>query len=809
MENYIRLPFLPMNHRNLNLGLEKYGPLYPHQELCRRFLAALPLRTCALFIQAPGRGKTMAMLGSTVTDICHVITKANITPEFKHNLGLLGSHGGSDLREYIYSTYNKFFDMYSKCSNEKLSKDFDGTTIIIDEVHSILGDNNIGHNMIELMSRIYDLADIYLYCASSTPMINNVSEFEGLLRISGCADLDQFIEKWHIFYKGPVQGVRESIKKMEVKMRKSQTVEYNDRFTRAGFYKDARYTAICRAGLREFLIDYENPHNQERAPHSLWPSWELWCTFDFDHFINAVAEYSILFAEWLRIEYDRLIYEESLITTVYTGDIIQEGSDLYMLCLAAMDWRRADTNNIEDSTTPKYGLFTSDSTGDTAIRKSLMSSNNVSGKYVRIVLFSKAYSTGVSFNNVGIVEGIEEWNTSTQVQAKGRSIRDSSHRTFIEKCRTDERFRRRNSRYIDKNNNVIVRIYEIFPCPDINYVTKDDDRYGKVADTKYSIGLFMYETQRVKDMEISEVMERLKNSSINEITDKVTEYDHSAMNIYDYVTDQRRNLLAGTVSGCFQQSAVLRELVPDSLYKYSMLPREITFLLYKNGNANITDRNGLSDDLSVYNIPVNEDAVRNLDIALELLLLHVHESKNISDLDDKILIPLGMYYHHWFFGEIGTQKDRGHKIAIDKFGDMLDLNESKENGQTNSWNKCRGRYVTDKGIISASYRILNKTDIRSINALYRGSVVIVTHLANVKYISNVSIRKSPGNTGKRLPGIDISLRVSSSFRRYCPEAAKTIDKGNVFYYVMSDMTRDRAVRLIQYKLDNPCIIKQL
>jgi len=166
---------------------------------------------------------------------------------------------------------------------------------------------------------------------------------------------------------------------------------------------------------------------------------------------------------------------------IYSSVVQGSGCILFSLLLELFNFSRANGKEVEEK--PRYAILTNITTNTNDIKKinnRFNQSDNKEGKYIKVIIGSKAISEGFSFNNV-IFESILTpwWNYSEISQAIARGIRFGSHKDL---------------------RNPKVKILQSVSIP---------------KDNSFSVDLYLYETSEDKDISIKSVIRLLMEISFD------------------------------------------------------------------------------------------------------------------------------------------------------------------------------------------------------------------------------------------------------------------------------------------------------
>ena len=186
---------------------------------------------------------------------------------------------------------------------------------------------------------------------------------------------------------------------------------------------------------------------------------------------------------------DNILKNENKNSIVYCSFVKGSGAILFSLLLSYFGFSSATGN--ENTPGKRYAIFTNLTASERKIQRVINRFNkadNKEGKYIRVIIFSKIASEGLSFFNVRDIYVLTPfWNYADIAQAIARGIRRGSHNDLI-----------------SSGINPDVKIYQMCSLP----------KTKKNALNK-SIDYIMYYKSAIKDISIKSVERLLKEGSID------------------------------------------------------------------------------------------------------------------------------------------------------------------------------------------------------------------------------------------------------------------------------------------------------
>lgn len=448
---------------------------------------------------------------------------------------------------YQMNTFMKFAKRLQMMSDFAIENEFSNKIIVIDEIHNIREkeEGQDEKDSIETYNQFHRFLHLVKNCKilglSGTPMKDTPDEMSALLNLfllnneqlpTGAEFLEEFMNKdgnSYVFkqdkkteFKGKLKGLISFIRQSQSSIEKRfegdsnydglkyftvnpllmsdfQTKSYNEAYgsenkdKKQGVYIGSREASLFvypdgsygRAGFEKYIEVYKLP---SLIKNKTFNSYRL--TKDFTKLIRGQNDDETLKnIENCSISYSTAI--KNILNTdgncfVYSS--LAKGSGAILLSLLLELFGFSKTNGNEDAPGLRYAMLTNTTVTNNEIKRIVNGFNdkkNRKGKYIKVIIGTRAISEGFSFRNV-ILEIINtpHWNYAETAQAIARGIRLGSHNDLLEQGETP-----------------IVRIIQTVSIP-------NSDKYP-------SIDLQMYKISEDKDISIRSILRLLMEAAMD------------------------------------------------------------------------------------------------------------------------------------------------------------------------------------------------------------------------------------------------------------------------------------------------------
>lgn len=435
-----------------------------------------------------------------------------------------------NIKYYQLKTFAKFAKQIKDISDEILIRNYSNRFIVIDEVHNLrIKEGESKEEELEIYNQFHRFLHLVKNCKillmSGTPMKDSIDEIASVMNLilpadkqlpSGNDFLNEFTVKkdgnnvirkdkkdeLKTLFLGKISFLKESsssvpkefmgssigkLKHLQVEpsiMSDFQTEHYKKSYSvdmsgKKGVFSNTREATLFvfpdgtygKKGFEKYISYEESKIKNIPGKYKLNKEFKKLLEGKTDEeTLKNIEKYSCSYAKVIKN-----ILETKGNCFIYSSVVQGSGCILFSLLLELFKFSRANGKEVEEK--PRYAILTNITTNTNDIKKinnRFNQSDNKEGKYIKVIIGSKAISEGFSFNNV-IFESILTpwWNYSEISQAIARGIRFGSHKDL---------------------RNPKVKILQSVSIP---------------KDGSFSIDLYLYETSEDKDISIKSVIRLL------------------------------------------------------------------------------------------------------------------------------------------------------------------------------------------------------------------------------------------------------------------------------------------------------------
>lgn len=493
-------------------------------------------------ILAKGQG----MLDNFTNELLFKCTAGQYIPENYNNLSdMEKSHRiKKKISYYQMKTFAKFAKKLGKMSDPDITSEYSNKIIVIDEVHNLRPQEEQG--TVEIYKQFHRFLHLIHNCKvlflSGTPMKDSPEEIASVTNLmipldqqlpTGEDFLNTFmIKEGDTYYinpdkrselkdklRGRVSFLREpestipkefigqsnigSLKHFVVspnKMSSFQTKGYKkardkDKTGKRGVYINSREASLFvfpdgtygKEGFNKYIKEVKVKKMEKGKDVYVISQYKMSDELisvlkgrDDNETLGNIKKHSATYAQ---------VIEQIMNTSgncfIYSSLAKGSGGILFSLLLELFGFSRAKGKEKEEGL--RYAILTNKTASFTDLRKiqnRFNSKDNVNGKFIKVIIGSRAISEGFSFNNV-IFESINtpHWNYSETAQAIARGTRLGSHNYLLE-----------------QGIKPVVRILQPVSMP---------------KDNTQSIDLYLYEISEDKDISIRSILRLLMENAFD------------------------------------------------------------------------------------------------------------------------------------------------------------------------------------------------------------------------------------------------------------------------------------------------------
>lgn len=457
-----------------------------------------------------------------------------------------------NIKYYQLKTFAKFAKQIKDISDNILIRNYSNRFIVIDEVHNLrIKEGESKEEELEIYIQFHRFLHLVKNCKillmSGTPMKDSIDEIASVMNLiipldkqlpSGNEFLNEFTvkksgnivirddkkEQLKTLFLGKISFLKESsssvpkefmgssigkLKHLKVEpstMSDFQTEHYKKAYSidmsgKKGVFSNTREATLFvfpdgsygKKGFEKYVSYEESKIKNIPGKYKLDKDFKKLLEGKTDkETLKNIEKYSCSYAKVIKN-----ILETKGNCFIYSSVVQGSGCILFSLLLELFKFSRANGKEVEDK--PRYAILTNITANTNDIKRinnRFNQPDNKEGKYIKVIIGSKAISEGFSFNNV-VFESILTpwWNYSEISQAIARGIRFGSHKDL---------------------QNPKVKILQSVSMP------KDDS---------FSIDLYLYETSEDKDISIKSVirilMEIAFDCALNYTRNRILGVDNS------------------------------------------------------------------------------------------------------------------------------------------------------------------------------------------------------------------------------------------------------------------------------------------
>lgn len=469
-------------------GMLPHREMLPHQTLVARYMSDLTLYDAALVFHEMGTGKTCTAVAtvegvfrdnSTITRALVLVKGASLVDNFINELVYVCAPaayghlaGDPRVRSKLRSRYEfATYEMFAKRAPKLAAGEYDGTVIVVDEVHNLVTATK--EEYVPIHAFLHSVRNCKVLLMSGTPMRDQPSEIADVLNLilpldnqmpTGSAFNSAFFRgerlapdaarRLSAYTKGIVSYVRSAISDVDkvyvgerlgalrefvvfpTRMSSFQTAGYMPHITaERDLYSAARQAALFvfpdgtsgAAGFATYMhrAEKRSALGDRKAKYTIKNA-------EFRKMLGDAAAVRRMSCKYAFV-LDRILADPAKLIFVYCEFVEGSGLVLFSKILEAHGFERS--TGKESAPGRRYSIITNTTTTPTQTRRILAQFNsreNRRGALIQVVLGSRVVSEGFTLKNVAQVHILTpHWNYGETDQAVARAFRAFSHDALI------------------------------------------------------------------------------------------------------------------------------------------------------------------------------------------------------------------------------------------------------------------------------------------------------------------------------------------------------------------------------------------
>lgn len=383
---------------------------------------------------------------------------------------------------YTFNTFGQFAEKVLKLkSTEEIRKLFSNKIIVLDEVHNLKlygrGDNKSSFVYNQLYRFLHSIQNCKKILMSGTPMTDDAVEIATILNLilpenktlptnkdfkeeymSGNEIKPSMIDKFKKIISGRVSYLKASLSDIKInfhgkiippmshfKVYTSQMSPFQLQTYEKAIKLDEQRSDIFANSEQATLFvfpdstygkaGFENPNFIEKKKYAFIMKKDLLTQLKghtVSDTIKNISKFSSIYAKTI----ESIINNKDKNTLVFNDLVVGSGCVLFSKLLELCGYSRA--NGYETTPAPRFAILTSETVPSgsaliSTIKDRFNRDDNMTGKFIQVIIFSSFLKEGVSFNNVRSIHiQTPHWNYSLTSQVIARGLRLNSHNALLE-----------------------------------------------------------------------------------------------------------------------------------------------------------------------------------------------------------------------------------------------------------------------------------------------------------------------------------------------------------------------------------------